>query len=870
MKTAKQIRQEFIDFFKTNDHKIVPSSPVIPQDDPTLLFINAGMNQFKPIFLNQEEADHPRVADTQKCIRVSGKHNDLEEVGRDTYHHTFFEMLGNWSFGDYYKKEAIEYAWKLFTEVWGLEKDRLWATVYHDDDEAANLWKEVTDINPDRILKFDEKDNFWEMGDTGPCGPCSEIHYYKGEDISGQSAELVNAGNPDLIELWNLVFIQYNRDKDGKLNTLPRKHVDTGAGLERIVAVMQNKYSNYDTDLFQPIIQKIAEISGVEYTEKDGTPHRVIADHIKMMSFSIADGGLPSNEGRGYVIRRLLRRAARFGKMLNMHQPFMYQLIDSVIEIYGEVFPEIKERKAHVEKVIKAEEESFGETLERGLNVFEKICDKDETKSSKIISGADAFLLYDTYGFPLDLTVLISEEKGLKVDTVNFEKEMEKQKELARASRSFTADLSDISNKWIVVSEGNDSQFLGYTDHECLARVRKYFIFDETINIIFDQTVFYAESGGEIGDTGTITGEGFKISVTDTQKSGDSHVHIGNLIEGEFNPGVEMTLTVDDAKSDKIRANHTATHLMHKALKQVVGEHVNQAGSLVNEEHLRFDFTHYEKVTPAELEQVEKIVNAVIRKNLRLTKSYMPMSAAKEMGATALFGEKYGETVRVVQVEGFSMELCGGKHVTATGDIGLFRILSESSVASGVRRIEAVTGEKAYQITRENEKLLREIEHMLSASKETVVARVQSLQGEIKSLQKQIQELQQKTWKYELDDLIEKAEKIGDIKALTHRIEGVDMNQLKEIGDIVRSKLGEGVGAIASVVNDKPLLAVMVTDDTIKKYNLKAGDIVREMGNVLGGGGGGRPHMATAGGKDVSKLDQAFEKFYEIIKEKVR
>jgi len=869
MKTAKQIRKEFIEFFQSIDHKIVPSAPVIPLDDPTLLFINAGMNQFKPIFLNQEEPEHPRVADSQKCIRVSGKHNDLEEVGRDTYHHTFFEMLGNWSFGDYYKKEAIRYAWKLFTEVWGLDKNRLWATVYNDDDEAMQLWKDVTDIEESRILKFGNKDNFWEMGDTGPCGPCSEIHYYKGDDLSKQSAEMVNADDADLIELWNLVFIQYNRDKEGTLHPLPKKHVDTGAGLERIVAVMQDKYSNYDTDLFQPIIQEIAKLSGVRYTENDGMPHRVIADHIKMMSFTIADGGLPSNEGRGYVIRRLLRRAARFGKMLNLHKPFMYKLLDAVVEIYGEVFPEIKDRQTHIEKVIKAEEESFGETLERGLNVFEKICEKDETKSSKTISGADAFLLYDTFGFPLDLTVLISGDKGLGVDTENFEKEMEKQKEMARASRSFAADLSDISNKWIAVSEGDDSEFLGYCDHECTANVRKYIIDDNNVNIVFDRTVFYAESGGEVGDTGEITSDEFTIRVVDTQKSGDSFIHIGEVVEGQFNPEVEMKLLVDDDKSDKIRANHTATHLMHKALKQVVGDHVNQAGSMVTDEHLRFDFTHYEKVTREELDNVEAIVNFVIRENMELSKIIMSMDEAKEAGATALFGEKYGDTVRVVQVDEFSMELCGGKHVAATGEIGLFKIVSESSVASGVRRIEAVTGEKAFLMTQENERILRDIENLTSAQKENVVEKVASLQNEIKSLQKKLQEFQQKNWKYELDELVEKAEIVGDIKVLTHRVEGVDMNQLKEIGDIVRNKLGEGVGVISSIVNDKPLLAVMVTDNTIKKYNLKAGDIVREMGKVLGGGGGGRPHMATAGGKDITKLDQAFEKFHEIIKEKI-
>ncbi len=869
MKSAKQIRQEFIDFFKENDHKIVPSAPVIPQDDPTLLFINAGMNQFKPIFLNQENPEYPRVADSQKCIRVSGKHNDLEEVGRDTYHHTFFEMLGNWSFGDYYKKEAIKYSWKLFTEVWGFSKDRLWATVYKDDDEAATLWKEVTDIDESRILRFGNKDNFWEMGDTGPCGPCSEIHYYKGDDLANQKAELVNADHPDCIELWNLVFIQYNRDKAGTLHPLPKKHVDTGAGLERIVAVMQKKFSNYDTDLFQPIIKQIESLTGRKYSEKRGTPHRVIADHVKMISFSIADGGLPSNEGRGYVIRRVLRRAARFGKMLDMHQPFIYKLLDSVVDIYGNVFSELVEHKDHIQKVIRAEEESFGETLERGLNVFDKICEKDTTKKNKMISGEDAFLLYDTYGFPFDLTVLIAEEKNLTVDEATFNKAMEKQRELARANRKFDTDLSDISNNWTTVSKGEDSKFLGYNTHECTGKLRKYLIEDDTINLVFDQTVFYAESGGEVGDTGYISGSDFKIRIIDTQKSGDTFVHIGKILDGNFIPEPEMRLFVDEAKSNKIRANHTATHLLHKALKETLGDHVKQAGSLVNDNYLRFDLTHYEKINQEELDQIEEMVNRVIRQNFQLSKKYMPFDDAKTAGATALFGEKYDDVVRVVKVDDFSMELCGGKHVKATGDIGLFKIITETSVASGVRRIEAVTGKRAYEITRDDEKQLQKIEHLLSAPKDKLVERIRALQKEVKETTKELQQLKQKAWQYELDSLIDQAKEIKDQKIFTHQLENVEMKELKKMGDVIRNKLKNGVAAVASVVNGKPLLAVMVTDDTIKKYDLKAGDIVREMGKVLGGGGGGRPHMATAGGKNIDKIPAAFDKFHELVKEKL-
>ena len=867
MKTAKEIREEFIDFFKANGHKIVQSSPVIPQDDPTLLFNNAGMNQFKPIFLNQVEPFFPRVVDTQKCIRVSGKHNDLEEVGRDTYHHTFFEMLGNWSFGDYYKKEAIELAWKLFTEVWGLSKDRIWVTVYIDDDEAAEIWRDYTDIDNDRILRFGNKDNFWEMGETGPCGPCSEIHYYKGDDLNQQNADLVNADDPDCIELWNLVFIQFNRDKSGKLHPLPKKHVDTGAGLERIVAVMQNKFSNYDTGLFQPIIQEIGKISGAKYSEETGMPHRVIADHVKMVSFSIADGGLPSNEGRGYVIRRLLRRAACFGKKINLNKPFIYKLVDSVIEIYGEVFPEIKERKIHIEKVIKSEEESFCDTLERGLLVFEKISKREDVKKSGIISGSDAFLLYDTYGFPLGLSVLIAEEMNLKVDIDTFDKEMAKQKELARACWTFGADLSDISNKWVSVSEGDDSEFLGYTQETCQAQIRKYFIDENNINLVLDKTVFYAESGGEVGDTGEIASNSFKLKVKDTQKFCDCIVHICELTEGELKVEELLTLAIDNGKSKRIRANHTATHLIHKALKVIVGDHVTQAGSLVNDGHLRFDFTHYEKVSREDLQKIEILVNKVIRNNIKVNKSIMSFDNAKSKGAMALFGEKYGDEVRVVEVGGYSKELCGGKHVGATGEIGLVKIVSESSVASGIRRIEAITGEKSIEIFQNNEVLLQTIERAISAPKNKVITKIESMQNEIKSLNKQLQEIQHKTWKYELDELIEKAETIKDIKVLTYQVEGVNINQLKEIGDIVRNKLKTGVAAFASVVDGKPLLTVTVTDDVIKQHNLKAGNLVREMGKILGGGGGGRPHMATAGGKDVSRIPEAFDKFYELIKQ---
>ena len=868
MKTAKEIRNDFLEFFKNNDHKIVKSTPVVPQDDPTLLFVNAGMNQFKSVFLNQEKPSYPRIADTQKCIRVSGKHNDLEEVGRDTYHHTFFEMLGNWSFGDYYKKEAIEYAWKLFTETWGFSKDRLWASVYTDDNEAAKLWEEVTDIAPDRILRFGKKDNFWEMGDTGPCGPCSEIHYYMGDDPENQDKNKVNADDAEYIELWNLVFMQYNRDITGKLNPLPAKHVDTGAGFERIVAAIQGKKSNYDTDLFMPIINKIVELTGKKYSQETGTPHRVIADHIKMLSFSIADGGLPSNDGRGYVIRRILRRAARFGKMLDMHEPFIYKLLDSVIEIYQDTFQELVDRKDHIKKVIKVEEESFSETLERGLAVFDKIVEKDETKKVNQISGKDAFKLYDTYGFPFDLTVLIAEEKNLTVDHNGFNIEMEIQKEKARAS-IVKVDYSDLSNKWTVVSKGDDSQFIGYENDETEAVIRKYIHSEGKFNLILDKTVFYAESGGEVGDTGVITGDNFTIQIEDTQKTNDSYVHIGKIINGKFNENSKLKLSVDISKSNKIRANHTATHLAHQALKEIVGNHVNQAGSYVNDERLRFDLTHYEKVKDEELRKIEQIVNEKIRANIPVVKELKSYDEAKESGAMALFGEKYGDVVRIVEIGDFSKEFCGGKHVARTGDIGLFKIISETSVASGVRRIEALTGEAAYNDLIKNEQILSNLEKLTVTPKVKLEEKIKQMQSDFKKLQKQLAQQATKGWEEELDQIIADAKIVGDLKVVTYNPESKDMNDLKKIGDIIRNKIKQGVGAVISVTNGKPTVAVVVADATIKEHGLKAGDIVKELGKVLGGGGGGRPHMATAGGRIPENIPQAFEKLFEIIEKKI-
>ena len=640
---AKKIRSDFIKFFQDKDHRFIRSSPVVPFDDQTLLFTNAGMNQFKPIFLGSNKADYHRAVNTQKCIRVSGKHNDLEEVGVDVFHHTFFEMLGNWSFGDYYKKEAIKWSWELFTEVWGLDKSRLWVTVYKDDDEAHDIWLQETDIKKDRVLRFGEKDNFWEMGDTGPCGPCSEIHYYVGEEIEDQDPNGVN-NTDEYWELWNLVFIQYDRQGDGELIDLPEKHIDTGAGLERIVTVLQDKKSNYETDLFQPIIKGIETITGSKYLN-DKVPHHVISDHIRMLSFAIADGAMPSNEGRGYVLRRILRRASRFGRMLGTKEPFLFKLVDYLIDVMGESFPELVEKKIHIEKVIESEESSFNSTLERGLSHFEKYISKHKGNA---IPGKEAFKLYDTYGFPLDLTQLMAREQGLEVDEIGFHDNMKKQRDRAKASGNFKQVSSDLS--WVVISDSKDSIFLGYEQIESQSQICKYAITDDYTVLVLDKTPFYAESGGQIGDTGVIKIGDDTLTVMDCQKNGDEIHHI---CSGSFNNEklLEPVLCIIDLnRRQRIRKNHTATHLLHAALKKTLGDHIQQAGSLVHPDYLRFDLTHSDKISNDEVSEIENLVNYEIQKNVRLDISIKNFDVAKSEGAEALFGEKYGDKVRVISI----------------------------------------------------------------------------------------------------------------------------------------------------------------------------------------------------------------------------
>tara|TARA_Y100001970_G_scaffold80438_1_gene102192 strand:- start:15680 stop:18271 length:2592 start_codon:yes stop_codon:yes gene_type:complete len=857
---AKKIRNDFIKFFQDRDHRFIRSSPVVPIDDQTLLFTNAGMNQFKPIFLGEHKADYQRAVNTQKCIRVSGKHNDLEEVGVDVFHHTFFEMLGNWSFGDYYKKEAIKWSWELFTDLWGLDKSRLWVTVYKDDDEAHDLWLEQTDIKKDRVLRFGDKENFWEMGDTGPCGPCSEIHYYVGEEVDDQDPNGVN-NTDEYWELWNLVFIQYDRQGDGTLLDLPEKHIDTGAGLERIVTVLQNKKSNYETDLFQPIITGIENITGTKYN-KNKVSHHVIADHIRMLSFAIADGAMPSNEGRGYVLRRILRRASRYGRMLKKKDPFLYKLVDQVIEVMGESFPELVDKKTHIQKVIESEEISFNSTLERGLIHFEKYVNNN----ANIISGDEAFKLYDTYGFPLDLTQLMAREHGLEVDETGFHKNMKKQRDRAKAAGNFKQVTEDLS--WVVVSDNQNSNFLGYEHIESDSDICKYAVTDNYTILVLDQTPFYAESGGQIGDTGIIISGDDKLNVLDCQKSGEEIHHI---CSGTFNKerlSEKVACRVDYKRRQNIRKNHTATHLLHAALKKTLGDHVHQAGSLVHPEYLRFDLTHSEKISNQEILEIENLVNKEIQRNVALDIAIKNFDVAKAEGAEALFGEKYGDEVRVIAIGEFSMELCGGTHVDRTGDIGLLKIIEESSLAAGIRRLVAVTGPEAISYIQTNADIINKLQAILGTKADEISFRVNHLIEERKELEKKLKHKRSKS-SINAKTLMEECQKYKDYNILVSNVDFESLDELKGFGDEILNVLGSGIAVLGSDKSDKPIVVIVVTNDIIDK-GINAGNLAKIIGNEMGGGGGGKPSLATAGGKDLNTYALAMKKSIDLIKSELK
>ena len=859
--TSRQIRQQFLDFFKSKEHRIVHSSPVVPFDDPTLLFTNAGMNQFKDVFLGTGTRDYKRAADTQKCIRVSGKHNDLEEVGHDTYHHTLFEMLGNWSFSDYYKKEAIGWAWELLTQVWKLPKDRLWATVYKDDDEALALWKSETDINPNHILKFAEKDNFWEMGETGPCGPCSEIHVNISDDL--ENAELVNAGSPECIEIWNLVFIQYNRDETGKLHELPAKHVDTGMGFERVCAVLQSaeggKKSNYDTDVFTPIIDAVVKLSKVKYDkEEDRIPMRVIADHIRALTFAIADGAVPGNDGRGYVLRRILRRAARYGRKINLKDPFLYKLVDVLAETMGDVFPEIVEKKDYVKKIIKAEEDSFNATLDRGIELFDEVVKKLNKQKTKVIPGEDVFKLYDTFGFPVDLTNVMAREIDFAIDEDGFNKLMNDQKSRGReASKdkfaSVSVTLNNLSGFNLV--DSNPTIFTGYDELKTKAKIIGIKVDGENTLVILDKSPFYVESGGQTDDLGKLIVGSNSFNVVDVAKIDNQVIHIINSNNTPLKVDTEVIAEVDETRRWDIMRNHSVTHFLHKALRIVLGTHVQQAGSYVGPERLRFDFTHYAKLTADEIHQIETVVNEQLRRNLLLSHHReTPFEDAKKMGALMFFGDKYGDKVNVVQFGDFTMEFCGGTHVHNSSEIGLFKILSEASIASGIRRVEAITGAGVEKY------LLSQAEQIKSFEQ-----KVEELLDAKKKLEKEIAELRMKDNLGQLDHILSLSSEIKNIKIFKGKVHADSMDELKSFGDEMLNKIKSGVGVLISQIEDKVGIVAVVSDDLIKDKKLSAGKIVGELAKLVGGGGGGRPHLATAGGKDVGQIVTALSKVEKIV-----
>ncbi len=839
--TSREIRQSFLDFFKGKQHRIVPSAPVVTHGDPTLMFINAGMNQFKDVFLGTGTRDYKRAADTQKCIRVSGKHNDLEEVGVDTYHHTFFEMLGNWSFGDYYKREAIDWAWELLTKVWKLDPKRLYATCYKTDHEAYKMWLDY--LPEERVLYFDDKDNFWEMGETGPCGPCSEIHYDRTPDMSGD--QLVNMDSPDVIEIWNLVFIQYNRKADGSLEDLASKHVDTGMGFERICSILQGKESNYDTDVFMPLINKLAEMSGKTYKsdldDPDSIAMRVMADHVRTISFSIADGAIPGNEGRSYVLRRILRRGCRFARNLGFEKAVMYKLVEVLVDTMGDVFSELKENQDLITRVIRGEEESFLQTLERGLDKFDELTKK---MNGDTLVGKEAFLLYDTFGFPLDLTELIARERGIKVDLEGFEKCMTEQKERARAARKSTVqevETLDIDLK---------TEFVGYCETKIESSVKWF----KGNQIAFDKTPFYVESGGQVSDTGIIKNADAEYDVTDVKKIGDAVIHI---LDKDFSgkEGDIFTLAIQEDRRRDIVKNHSATHLAHEALKRVLGDHIKQAGSLVSPDVLRFDFNHFEKVTDEEIKKVEDLVNAKILEAHEVKTEVLSLEeAGKNPKIKMFFGDKYGDTVRAVTMDdNYSIELCGGTHVKNTIEIGLFKIKHETSVAAGVRRIEAVTGTSAIEYVKELQDTIKSKDEEISIAKATT----RKLEKEIADLKKQILEAEMKAGS---DDV----KMAGDIQVTAKKIDTDDMDILRDTAISIRDNFGnKGIALIAMTDGTKVQLACSVTDDLTKSY--PAGKLVGLAAKELGGGGGGKPHLATAGGRQPEKLDELLEKFVEIV-----
>ncbi|HFP3009438.1 TPA: alanine--tRNA ligase [Escherichia coli] len=861
-KSTAEIRQAFLDFFHSKGHQVVASSSLVPHNDPTLLFTNAGMNQFKDVFLGLDKRNYSRATTSQRCVRAGGKHNDLENVGYTARHHTFFEMLGNFSFGDYFKHDAIQFAWELLTsEKWfALPKERLWVTVYESDDEAYEIWEKEVGIPRERIIRIGDNkgapyasDNFWQMGDTGPCGPCTEIFYDHGDHIWGGPPGSPEEDGDRYIEIWNIVFMQFNRQADGTMEPLPKPSVDTGMGLERIAAVLQHVNSNYDIDLFRTLIQAVAKVTGA--TDLSNKSLRVIADHIRSCAFLIADGVMPSNENRGYVLRRIIRRAVRHGNMLGAKETFFYKLVGPLIDVMGSAGEDLKRQQAQVEQVLKTEEEQFARTLERGLALLDEELAK---LSGDTLDGETAFRLYDTYGFPVDLTADVCRERNIKVDEAGFEAAMEEQRRRAREASGFGADYN------AMIRVDSASEFKGYDHLELNGKVTALFVDGKAVDainagqeavVVLDQTPFYAESGGQVGDKGELKGANFSFAVEDTQKYGQAIGHIGKLAAGSLKVGDAVQADVDEARRARIRLNHSATHLMHAALRQVLGTHVSQKGSLVNDKVLRFDFSHNEAMKPEEIRAVEDLVNTQIRRNLPIETNIMDLEAAKAKGAMALFGEKYDERVRVLSMGDFSTELCGGTHASRTGDIGLFRIISESGTAAGVRRIEAVTGEGAIATVHADSDLLSEVAHLLKGDSNNLADKVRSVLERTRQLEKELQQLKEQAAAQESANLSSKAIDVNGVKLLVSELSGVEPKMLRTMVDDLKNQLGSTIIVLATVVEGKVSLIAGVSKDVTDR--VKAGELIGMVAQQVGGKGGGRPDMAQAGGTDAAALPAA-------------
>ena len=876
--TANEIRKKFLNFFAERGHTIVPSSSLIPKDDPTLLFTNAGMVQFKNCFLGIENRGYTRAASVQKCVRAGGKHNDLENVGYTARHHTFFEMLGNFSFGDYFKKESITWGWDFLTREMKLPKEKLWVTIYEDDDEAFSIWHDVVGVPAERIVRMGMESNFWMMGETGPCGPCSEIIFDQGPSVG--------CGRPDcsvfcdcdrFLELWNHVFTQYERDEAGNLKPLPKPNIDTGMGLERLAAVIQGVKSNYDTDLFKPIIRAMEKISGVKYGENEeyDVSLRVIADHSRAVTFLLGDGCLPSNEGRGYVLRRILRRAVRHGKILGLNHPFLHELVPVIISLMEEPYPDLRDKRSFIEKVVMNEEQRFNETLDTGLRILREETAALLGEGKKVVPGDLVFRLYDTFGFPVDLTADIVRKDGLKLDMEGFERAMEAQREKARESwkGSGEAALSDAYKN--LAAKGITVSFTGYHGVvEGKSRVVGLLKNDEEVEelnvgekgeIIVEETPFYGEKGGQVGDTGIIEGEGFVFEVWDTAWPLETLItHIGKVKNGSVRIGDEVTLRVNEPARRAIEANHSGTHVLNAALRQVLGDHVKQAGSYVAPDRLRFDFTHFSRLEDEELEKIEQIANAYIRMNAPVETTVMDKEEAMKTGAVAVFDEKYGATVRVVKMGNFSMELCGGTHVENTGAIGAIKILSESAVAAGVRRIEAITGEEAAKYTQRLEKELKRAAQVLKVSPLEVVDRIEKLLKHQRELEREIETLKGKLTTRDSRDMMDKVREVNGIKILSTQVEAPDVQTLRDYGDKIRDRLGSGIVLLGSRVDGKAMILCMVTKDLTNRFH--SGEIVRKIAPLVEGKGGGKPEMAQAGGPRGDKLEEALEKIWEIVK----